>query len=145
MSPDNSLSSVLIIVGPTGVGKTSLAISLARALNGEVVSADSRYLHRGMNIGTAKPANDEMAGVPHHMVDIADPDETWSLAQYFERSRVVIREIIDRRRTPVVVGGTGQYYRALTQGWSIPPVSPNTRLRESIEKWGNEIGGIGPL
>jgi len=122
------------------VGKTSLAIQLAREINGEVVSADSRYLYRGMDIGTAKPTRDEMACVPHHMVDIAEPHETWSLAQYFETSTAVIQDILVRGRIPIAVGGTGQYYRALTQGWSIPPAAPDVGLRECLEQWGNEIG-----
>lgn len=140
MSPEASFPRVIIIVGPTGVGKTGLAIQLARALDGEVVSADSRYLYRGMDIGTAKPTREEMAGVPHHMIDVAEPNETWSLAQYFENSKAVIQEILARGRTPIVVGGTGQYYRALTQGWTIPPAAPDDGLRDCLEQWGNEIG-----
>lgn len=131
---------VLWIVGPTAVGKTGVAIRLASQIGGEIVSADSRYLYKGMNIGTAKPTEEEMNQVTHHMIDIADPDETWSLGQYYSRSKEVIKDILSRGKTPIVVGGTGQYFRAFTQGWTLPGAGPEYELRELLEKWGNEIG-----
>lgn len=140
MSPELPNKKVIIIVGPTAVGKTGISIQLAKQIDGEIVSADSRYLYRGMNIGTAKPTLQEMDGVVHHMVDIADPGETWSLAQYFEKSKQAIAGIISRKHTPIVVGGTGQYFRALTQGWLLPGSEPNFELRDRLEEWGQQIG-----
>ena len=123
---------LILIVGPTAVGKTELAIQLAGQLNGEIVSADSRLFYRGMDIGTAKPSRAEMARVPHHLIDIVDPDETLSLAQFQDKARMVISEIHVRGKLPFLVGGTGQYIRAVTQGWSPPEVEPDERLREIL-------------
>jgi len=134
------MNKVVIIVGPTAVGKTKLSIRLAQRIGGEIVSADSRYIYRGMDIGSAKPTMVEREGVPHHMIDIADPDETWSLAQYFDTSRQKIEEILARRNIPVVVGGTGQYIRALTEGWKVPALEPNPELRRVLGEWAEEIG-----
>ena len=113
--PENSSRSgdtrlpLVMIVGPTAVGKTGLSIQLAQALAGEIVSADSRLFYRGMDIGTAKPTAAERARVPHHLIDVANPDETWSLATFQERAFQAIAEIHSRRRLPFLVGGTGQY------------------------------------
>ena len=113
---------LILIVGPTAVGKTELAIELAERLNGEIVSADSRLFYRGMDIGTAKPSPAEMARVPHHLVDIADPDEILSLAVFQRKAAEIIAEIQASGKLPFLVGGTGQYVRAVTQGWSPPEV-----------------------
>ncbi len=124
---------LLVIVGPTAVGKTSTSLELAKALAGEIISADSRYLYRGMDIGTAKPSLAERAAIPHHLIDITEPDQPWSLAQYKRAATVAIADIADRGNLPMLVGGTGQYIRAVLEGWTIPPRSSNPRLREELE------------
>jgi len=131
---------VLILLGPTAVGKTELAIRLAERVGGEIVSADSRLLYRGMDIGTAKPTQEDIARVPHHMIDLAEPDEIWSLALYQQRLMETIREIQTRGNLPIIAGGTGQYIRSLMEGWVIPTVKPDVHLREVLEQWGREIG-----
>ena len=133
---------VVLIVGPTGAGKTDLAIRLAKRIDGEIISADSRYLYRGMDLGTAKPGIEEMNTVPHHLVNVANPDETWSLANFIDSTMALIAEIHSRDRNVIVVGGSGQYFRALTEGWQIPELVPNPQLRQSLETWSTEIGGI---
>ncbi len=125
---------VVLIVGPTAVGKTELAIQLAERMNGEILSVDSRLFYRGMDIGTAKPSKEEMARVPHHLVDIVDPDETFSLAIFQKMARDVIADIHERGRLPFLVGGTGQYIRSVTQGWNPPEVQPIKRLRKVLEQ-----------
>jgi tRNA dimethylallyltransferase len=122
------------------VGKTELAIRLAERLNGEIVSADSRLFYRGMDIGTAKPTLAEQARAPHHLIDVADPDETWSLALFQQRAHEVIAENHARGRLPLLVGGSGQYVRAVTQGWTPPEVEPDERLRLVLEKLAEERG-----
>jgi tRNA dimethylallyltransferase len=124
---------LIVIVGPTAVGKTELALQLAERFNGEIVSADSRLFYRGMDIGTAKPSAAEMARVPHHLVDVANPDETWSLAVFQQKAREALDGIHARGRLPFLVGGTGQYIRAVTQGWTPPEVQPDERLRAILE------------
>jgi len=136
----NNPGYVIILVGPTGVGKTPLAIDLAQKLNGEIISADSKYLYRGMDIGTAKPPLTERLKVPHHLIDVADPDESWSLARYLEATVRIISMIQARKRLPMITGGTGQYYRALMEGWQIPALAPNEPLRSALLEWGTEIG-----
>ena len=131
---------LILIVGPTAVGKTKLAIQLAERLNGEIVSADSRLFYRGMDIGTAKPTPQEMKRIPHHIIDIADPDEILSLAHFQQKAQEVIADIHTRNKLPFLVGGTGQYIRAVTQGWSPPEVEPDERLRAELEKMKEEKG-----
>ena len=131
------------MVGPTGVGKTEVALRLAELLDGEIVSADSRLFYRGMDIGTAKPTLQELERIPHHLIDIADPDETWSLAQFQHAAQAAIAGIHARGRLPLLVGGTGQYSRTVTQGWSVPPVEPNPELRLALEAWAGEVGEDG--
>ena len=132
--PIRSKPPLILIVGPTAVGKTEIAIQLAEKLNGEIVSADSRLFYRGMDIGTAKPSHQEQARVPHHLIDIADPDEILSLAIFQRNARQAIADIHTRKKLALLVGGTGQYIRAVTQGWTPPEVRPNARLREELEK-----------
>jgi tRNA dimethylallyltransferase len=125
------------------VGKTELAIQIAERLGGEIVSVDSRLFYRGMDIGTAKPTPAEQKRVPHHLIDIAEPDLVLSLAQFQQIARQAIAEIAGRGRLPLLVGGTGQYIRAVIQGWELPKVEPNPGLRAALEDWAAEIGGDG--
>lgn len=131
---------LILIVGPTAVGKTELAIQLAERLNGEIVSADSRLFYRGMDIGTAKPSREEQARVPHHLIDIANPDEILSLAVFQQKAHEIIADIHTRNKLPLLVGGTGQYVRAVTEGWTPPEVVPNETLRNELEKQKGENG-----
>jgi tRNA dimethylallyltransferase len=131
---------LLAIVGPTAVGKTSLSIALAHELGGEIVSADSRQVYRFMDIGTAKPTPAERAAAPHHLIDVADPGEAFSLGVYVDLARAAIADIGARGRLPMLVGGTGQYLAAVLQGWSVPRVEPQPALRASLEREAHEQG-----
>jgi len=124
---------LIIIVGPTAVGKTELSIQLAERLNGEIVSADSRLFYRGMDIGTAKPTPEQRRRVPHHLIDVTDPERTWSLAVFQQAATQAIADIHARGRLPFLVGGTGQYVHAVTRGWTPPAVEPDARLRSVLE------------
>jgi tRNA dimethylallyltransferase len=131
---------LIITVGPTAVGKTEISIQLAERLKGEIISADSRLFYRGMNIGTAKPSREEQARVPHHLIDIASPDEILSLAVFQQKAHEVIADIHTRNKLPFLVGGTGQYVRAVTEGWTPPEVVPNEGLRNELERTKEERG-----
>jgi len=131
---------LILIIGPTAVGKTELVIQLAERLDGEIVSADSRLFYRGMDIGTAKPTREEQARVPHHLIDIADPDEILSLAIFQQKAREAIADIHTRNKIPFLVGGTGQYIRSVTEGWNPPEVEPDERLRNELSKIKEEKG-----
>ena len=131
---------LLAIVGPTAVGKTALAIALARALGGEIVSADSRQVYRGMDIGTAKPSAAERATAPHHLIDVVDPNEEFSLALYQDLATAAIEAIAAHGRLPLLVGGTGQYLVALLEGWQIPRVAPQPELRAALERAAEQHG-----
>jgi len=124
---------LVVILGPTAVGKTALSLRLGESLDGEIVSADSRLFYRGMDVGTAKPTIEERARVPHHLIDIAAPDETVGLAEFQERAYSAIADIHARGRLPLLVGGTGQYVRAVVEGWCIPRVPPDFILRAELE------------
>lgn len=121
----------LIIVGPTGVGKTEVAFRAARLLGGEIVSADSRLVYRMMDIGTAKPGAQMMEQVRHHMIDLVDPDENYTCKRFEQDAREAVRDILSRRRVPVVVGGSGLYIRALTDGIFEGPEA-DTELRRNL-------------
>lgn len=122
------------IVGPTAVGKTAHAVALANQLSGEIVSADSRQIYRQMEIGTAKPTPAERAAAPHHLLDIRDPDEPFSLAAFQDLAYAAIDAILARGRAPLLVGGTGQYLAAVLEGWAIPRVAPQPALRAELER-----------
>ena len=107
---------ILVITGPTATGKTRLSVELAKKLNGEVVSADSMQIYRGMDIGTAKVTKAEMQGVPHHMIDIADPSEDYSVSRYVEEADAAVRDILSRGKLPIVAGGTNLYIDSLIAG-----------------------------
>jgi len=123
---------LVAIVGPTGVGKTALAVSLAARFDGEIVSADSRQIYRGMDIGTAKPSPEELSRAPHHLVDILVPDEGFSLAQFQDRAYAAINDVRQRGKLAFLVGGTGQYVRAVVEGWQMPRVPPDPDLRREL-------------
>lgn len=123
---------LVVIVGPTGVGKTHLALRLAEDLEVEVVSADSRQVYRGMDIGTDKPTAEERQRVPHHLIDIVEPNEDFSLAQYQDMAYAAIDDVLLRGKLPFLVGGTGQYVKAVVEGWIIPRVKPNEALRTEL-------------
>jgi len=124
---------LLVIVGPTAVGKTDLSLHLAEVFEGEIVSADSRLFYRGMDVGTAKPTLEERARFPHHLIDVADPDETVGLAEFQEQAYAAIDGVHARGKLPLLVGGTGQYVRAVVEGWRIPRVPPDPALRAELE------------
>jgi tRNA dimethylallyltransferase len=124
---------LVVLVGPTAVGKTEVAIDLAEALDAEIVSADSRYLYRGMDIGTAKPSPEEQASVPHHLIDVTTPDRPWTLAQFQAAAYEAIEAIRARGRLALLVGGTGQYVRAMVEGWRVPTGEPDAGLRRELE------------
>lgn len=124
---------IIAFVGPTAVGKTEISIQLAERLGGEIVSADSRLFYRGMDIGTAKPTPEERSRVPHHLIDVADPRETWSLALFQRAAAEAIAGIHARGRIPFLVGGTGQYIHAVTRGWTPPVIAPDPGLRAELE------------
>ncbi len=122
---------MVAIVGPTGVGKTKLAVSLARRLNGEIINADSRQVYRRMDIGTAKPTPEERSLAPHHLLDLLDPDQNFDLGSFLSSARELIAEIQGRDHLPMVVGGTGQYIWALLEGWTVPAVPPDPEFRQA--------------
>ncbi|MCL4535112.1 MAG: tRNA (adenosine(37)-N6)-dimethylallyltransferase MiaA [Bacteroidetes bacterium] len=125
---------LVVIVGPTAVGKSALALELGQRFPAEIVSADSRQVYRYMDIGTAKPTPAERALVPHHLIDVVDPDEEYTLAQYQAQARAAISDIGGRGRLPLLVGGTGLYVRAVTEGLVPPRVPPNPTLRAQLEE-----------
>jgi tRNA dimethylallyltransferase len=131
---DHPRLNLLVIVGPTGVGKTQLALDLAPQVKGEIISADSRYLYEGLDIGTAKPTVAERALVLHHLIDVTRPDQPWSLAQVQAASVRLIAEINGRGHLPMLVGGTGQYIDAILEGWSIPAGETDAALRAQLEQ-----------
>ena len=133
---------LIAIVGPTAVGKTAFAIELAQQIGGEIVSADSRQIYRQMEIGTAKPTPAERATVPHHLIDLVEPDEEFSLALFQEQALQAIDEILARGKRPLVVGGTGQYLAALLEGWQIPRVPAQPLLRAEYEAFAAEYGPL---
>ncbi len=123
---------VLFIVGPTASGKTAASLELATHAHIEIVNADSRQVYRGMSVGTGKPTPEQLASVPHHLIDVAAPDERYNLARFLAEARVAIADITSRGATPVVVGGTGQYVWGLAEGWHAPAVPPNQVLRAEL-------------
>ncbi len=144
MPPREQGPSLVVITGPTAIGKTPAAISLARRISAEIVCADSRAVYRGMNIGTAKPTPEERALVPHHVLDIAPPEEVVTVADYQRLAERAIAGIRRRGRLPLMVGGTGLYVRAVVDGLHIPPAPPDWELRAELEAE-ERAGGPGTL
>lgn len=131
---------LVIILGATAIGKTQLAIDIARVLNGEIIGADSRQIYTAMDIGTAKPTNSERCAAPHHLVDFLAPDADFTLAQYQDLAYQAIADVTARGKLPLLVGGTGQYLTAVEEGWSIPRVPPNAQLRAELQARADTMG-----
>ena len=124
---------VIAIAGPTASGKTKMAIDLAKQIDGEVISADSRYVYKGFNIASAKPTLEEQNGVPHHLIDIVEPEVDYTVADFYDDAREKIYEILERGKTPIVAGGTGLYFRVLLETYDLPRVEANPELRAELE------------
>ena len=136
------MNNIICIAGPTASGKTALAVELAKELNGEVVSCDSMYVYRRMNIGTAKPTWEEMQGIVHHMIDVADPDEDFSVSRYCEMASPIVDDIVARGKTAIIAGGTGLYMDSLIKGndfAAFPATGHRQRLEKLLEEEGLEV------
>ena len=133
------MNSIICIAGPTASGKTALAVALAKEFHGEVVSCDSMYVYRRMNIGTAKPSQEEMEGIVHHMIDVADPDEDFSVSKYCEMAAPIVDDIVARGKTAIIAGGTGLYMDSLIRGNDFAPF-PSTGMRKKLEAQADEQG-----
>ena len=134
------MATVLCVVGPTATGKTKMGVALAKRFDGEVVSVDSMQLYRGMTIGTAAPTREEMEGIPHHMVAVADPAESWSAARYVHEADACVQDILRRGKLPVLVGGTGLYLDALIRGTDFAAGSQGTELRQQLQRRARQEG-----
>ena len=133
------MNNIICIVGPTASGKTALAVELAKEYNGEVVSCDSMQIYRRMDIGTAKPTREEMQGIPHHMLDVADPEDDFSVSRYCEMASPIVDDILARGKTAIIAGGTGLYMDSLIRGNNFAPF-PSTGQREKLEAQADELG-----
>ena len=133
------MNNIICIAGPTASGKTALAVELAKELNGEVVSCDSMQIYKRMDTGTAKPTTFEMQGIPHHMIDVAEPDEDFSVSRYCEMASPIVDDIVARGKTAIIAGGTGLYMDSLIRGNDFAPF-PSTGQREKLEAQADEMG-----
>ena len=124
----------VLIFGPTASGKTDLSIELAKQVNGEIISADSMQVYRYMDIGTAKPSKEQRKNIPHHLIDVVDPDEEWTVSNFIETANRHIEEIKEKGKTPIIVGGTGLYLNAFINGYSFPIAAKNDDIRKKLEK-----------
>ncbi len=134
------MNHLVAIVGPTGIGKSQLALRLAQTFEGEIVSADSRQVYCHMDIGTAKPSREELSLVPHHLINLVNPDEDFSLAQYQQLAYRAIGDIHHRNKLPILVGGSGLYIWSVLEGWGIPQVPPDMEFRHSLEEKAAKVG-----
>ncbi len=125
---------VIAVVGPTASGKTKLAIELAHKLDGEIISADSRLVYKGFDIASAKPTLEEREGIPHHLIDIVEPEFDYSAGKFADDAKIAIQDILSRDKTPIVAGGTGLYFRVLLEHYDLPKVETNYELRAKLEK-----------
>lgn len=132
---------IVVVLGPTASGKTKLGVELAKTFQGEVVSADSMQIYKGMDIGTAKPTPEEQQGIPHHMLDLIHPEESYSVARYVQEASALIAQIHSRGKLPILVGGTGLYIDSLLSGRSFAPLPENPQLRQELEAQIQEQGG----
>ncbi len=129
---------LIAIVGPSATGKSNLAVQLAHKIHGEIVSADSRLVYREFNIATAKPDIKEQQSIKHHLIDVINPDEEYTVANFADDAKAAIEEIVEKKKIPIVVGGTGLYFRILLENFDLPRVPPNKELREKLEKQSEE-------
>lgn len=129
---------IIVVAGPTASGKSDFAVELARKHNGEIISADSRQIYKGLDIGTGKITQKEMKGIPHHMLDICNLADDFSVAEYKRLALPILEDILTRGKTPIICGGTGQYIDALIFDQELPHVQPNKKLREELEKLSTE-------
>lgn len=129
---------VIAVVGATASGKTSYAIELAKKINGEIISADSRLVYKGMDIGTAKPTIDERQEIPHYMIDVVEPEYNYSVGLYVKEAKKHVTDIISRGKVPIVVGGTGLYFRVLLENYDLPDVKPDYELRKELSSYSYE-------
>ena len=134
------LPKLIAIVGPTGIGKTALSEQIIRYIDSEIVSIDSRQIYRNMDIGTAKPKPYLLNTIPHHLINIVDPIDEFSITDFLQSAKTSIEDIISRGKTPLLVGGTGQYFWSLIENWTIPSVPPNPELRKKFEQIANKYG-----
>ena len=125
---------VIAVVGPTASGKTDMAINLALETNGEIISADSRLVYKGFDIASAKPTMEERKGIPHHLIDIVEPEFDYSVGDYVKDAKKVIEDVISRGKTPIVAGGTGLYFRVLLENYNLPEVETDYELRAELDK-----------
>lgn len=128
------MKNVIVILGQTATGKSNLAVSIAKKIDGEIISADSRQVYKGLDIGTGKITRKEMHGVPHHLLDVVNPKKKFSVAEYQKQAISAMANIISRDKTPIICGGTGFYIDAITKGVIFPEVPPNIKLRKTLEK-----------
>ena len=133
---------LVIIAGPTGTGKTEIAISVAQKINAEIIISDSRQIYKYFNIGTAKPTQHEKNSVPHHLIDICEPDYTYTVAEYQAAATDAINKIINKNKIPMMVGGTGLYIKAVVEGFKIPSIPPNEEIRKELKKLANQNGSL---
>lgn len=139
---DGRRTPLIVVVGPTAVGKSAFALDIAEQLGGEIVAADSRQIYRGMDIGTAKPTAAEQARVPHHVIDMVDPDGEYTLAHFQADATAALADVHRRGKLPLLVGGTGLYVRAVVDGLVIPPVAPDPTLRADLERFVASEGAV---
>ena len=132
------MNKVIAIVGPTASGKTKLAIEMAKNLGTEIISADSRLVYKGFDIGTAKPTKEEQQMVKHHMIDVVEPEYDFSVADFADEARKIISNLHAHSKVPIVAGGTGLYFRILLENYDMPRIEANPRLRADLEKLSNE-------
>lgn len=132
------MKTVVVIYGPTAVGKSSIAIELAKMINGEIISADSMQIYKHLNIGSAKATKEEMQGIPHYLIDIKDPNEEYSVSEFCTDAKVCIEQIIKNGHVPIIVGGTGLYMKGLTEGYNFANTEKNQQFRDSLNELSNE-------
>jgi tRNA dimethylallyltransferase len=130
----NENRTIIVVAGPTASGKSDFAVELALKNNGEIISADSRQVYKGLDIGTGKITHEEMKGIPHYMLDVVNVGDEFSVSEYAKRAKPILEDIFERGKTPIICGGTGQYIDALIYDVALPAVAPNETLRQQLEK-----------